>query len=141
MLEKLDQLKARRAQLTETMDRLPAGDSERCTMQAMVETIDQVLARAAKRSTPAPPRRAAVKPTAAHVLARIPKGDRAELRISVKTWRGRRTVDLRLYFKPEGSDDLVPSRKGVSFDASKLDALLDGLMLAQQHMPTDRVEP
>lgn len=67
-------------------------------------------------------------------LGRIPKGKRAEMRVSVKSWKSRRTIDIRLWFIPEGGTAAVPSRKGVSIDASKIDALLDALHQAKQHV-------
>jgi len=69
-------------------------------------------------------------------LARIPKGSRAEMRVSIKPWQGRQTVDIRLWYIPEGKTDFAPSRKGVAFDASKLPALLDALHQAVQFTPT-----
>lgn len=141
MAEKLEQLKARRAQLAATLEQLPADDGDRFSIQEVITSIDKLL----ERSVPAPKKQAARTsrpgPAGDYLLASIPKGEAAELRISIKTWKGRRTVDLRLYFKPDGGEEFIPSRKGVSFDASKLDALVDGLMLARQHMPMDKVEP
>ena len=65
-------------------------------------------------------------------LARIRKSDRAELRVTAGRWKGRRTIDLRIWSMFEGSDEMRPSRKGVAIDASKLDALIEALVLAKQ---------
>ena len=66
--------------------------------------------------------------------ARIPKGKRAEMRISVGEWRGLRIVDVRLWFIPKAGGAWMPSRKGVSVKAGKVDALLAALETAKQHV-------
>lgn len=71
-------------------------------------------------------------------IASIPKGKRAELRVSVNEWKGLQTIDLRIWFQPKGGGDWGPSRKGVSFEAGKVDALLAALALAKQHLQPER---
>jgi hypothetical protein len=57
----------------------------------------------------------------------VPKTDRAEVRIYRKMHKGRRTVDVRIWFVPKGQSEFVPSQKGVSFDAAKANLLRDAL--------------
>jgi hypothetical protein len=107
------------------------------SLERLIARIDQLIARAAPRRARGapPPADGGPPPTASLDLARIPKGRRAEMRVSVKEWKGRRTVDIRLWFIPQGGTEYVASRKGVSVDAGKLPALLDALHLAVQHSP------
>lgn len=56
------------------------------------------------------------------------------MRVLVKRWKSRRTLDIRLWFLPEGGSEFTPSRKGVSIDASKVDALIEALHKAKQHV-------
>lgn len=68
-------------------------------------------------------------------IVRVPKGRRAEMRVSVKPWQGRRVIDIRLWSLIDGAGgEMRPSRKGIAFDASKLDALIDALHQAKQHV-------
>lgn len=67
-------------------------------------------------------------------VARIPKGKRAEMRVSINDFRGVRNVDVRLWYVPKGGGEWVPSRKGVAVEAGKLDAVIDALLLAKQHL-------
>jgi hypothetical protein len=67
-------------------------------------------------------------------IARIPKGKRAEMRVSVSEWKGRRIVDVRLWYIPKAGTEWAPSRKGVSVESGKVDALLSALVLAKQHL-------
>lgn len=137
----IDKLKVRRTELNALMQDLPAEHADRRSMEEMISNIDKLLGEAqAPRKAPRAVK-APAPPGGDVLIATVPKTETAELRIYIKTWRSRRTVDVRLYYRPAGSDEFVPSRKGVSFDASKLDGLLSGLALAQQHVPTGKLQP
>ena len=69
-------------------------------------------------------------------IAAIPKGRRAELRVSLNEWQGRKTIDLRLWFMPKSGGTWGPSKKGVSIQAAKLDALIEGLVRAREQAKT-----
>jgi Transcriptional Coactivator p15 (PC4) len=53
-------------------------------------------------------------------VAAIRKADGAEIRVGIDRYKGRRVVDIRIWFQPGGSADYVASGKGVTFDADKL---------------------
>lgn len=57
-------------------------------------------------------------------VAAIRKADGAEVRVSVQGYKGRRVVDVRVWYQPTGSAEYVPTRKGVTVDADKLRELL-----------------
>ena len=67
------------------------------------------------------------------ILARIPKGQRAEMRVTSKTWKGRHVIDVRCWAMAKGSADFSPTRKGVAVDARMLPALVEALQLAQKN--------
>lgn len=58
---------------------------------------------------------------------RVCKSESAEIRVARSNWKGRRVIDIRIWFQPSGGTDYVPSRKGVTVDASKLDELIHAL--------------
>lgn len=60
-------------------------------------------------------------------LAAIRKADGAEIRIATDLYKGRRVLDVRVWYLPAGGADYVPTRKGVTIDADKLPELLDAL--------------
>jgi hypothetical protein len=64
------------------------------------------------------------------ILARIPKTDTAELRVSRSRWKEREVIDLRIWYIPAGKDEYAPSRKGVAIDAAKLPELVAALKSA-----------
>ncbi len=67
------------------------------------------------------------------VLARIPKGARAEMRVISKVWKGRRVIDVRCWAMSKETGEFGPTRKGVAVDARMLPSLLEALQLAQKH--------
>lgn len=61
------------------------------------------------------------------VIATIRKSDTAQVRVSRSSWRGRQTVDVRIWYIPPGGGDYVPSRKGITLDAGKCAELIEAL--------------
>lgn len=58
---------------------------------------------------------------------RVCKSESAEIRVARSNWKGRCVVDIRLWFIPPGGGDYVPSRKGITVDAGKLEDLIRAL--------------
>jgi len=63
-------------------------------------------------------------------VAAIRKADGAEIRVAVSVYKGRRVVDVRVWYQPAGGVQYVPTRKGVTFDADKLPALAEAIAQA-----------
>lgn len=111
------------------------------SMRELIKRFDSVLA---PKPTPADPEPKPETPSnveqgvdrmrRAIDVARIPKGKRAEMRVSINDYRGVRNVDVRLWYVPKGGGEWVPSRKGVAVEAGKLDAVIDALLSAKQHL-------
>ena len=108
------------------------------TTKHALAQLDQLLTRVDRRTKserPPAPTKPAASPDGQDlaILARIPKGARAELRVTACIWKGRRTIDVRCWSVFKGSSEFKPTRKGVMIDADKLNALIEALHLAQQH--------
>lgn len=111
------------------------------SLERVVAQMDRTIAASTPKPKPAPatPEDASTFQRATWVqrgttIASIPKGKRAELRVSLNEWQGVRTLDLRLWFQPKGGGDWGPSRKGVSVEAGKIDALIEVLQRARGHL-------
>ena len=63
-------------------------------------------------------------------LATIPKADGAEIRVATDLYKGRRVLDVRVWYLPAGGADYVPTRKGVTFDVDKLPELAEAITRA-----------
>ena len=55
----------------------------------------------------------------------VEKGRSAQIRAYLKHYKGRRILDLRLWFPPDDGSALRPSGKGFAIDASKARELAD----------------
>lgn len=60
-------------------------------------------------------------------VAAIRKADGAEIRVMASVYKGRRVVDVRVWYQPASGVKYVPTRKGITFDADKLPELIDAL--------------
>ncbi len=56
------------------------------------------------------------------VITVIYKSDKHQIQVSLAKYRGRRFGDLRLYVT-NSQGELVPTRKGITLDVSRLDEL------------------
>jgi elongation factor P hydroxylase len=63
----------------------------------------------------------------ARTIARFRKSESAEVRICLQGYKGRRVVDLRVWYVPDGGTDFVPTRKGVTVDVDRLPELVDAI--------------
>lgn len=57
----------------------------------------------------------------------IRKTSTAEVRVTRDTYKGRQTIDIRVWFLDASSGDYVPSSKGVTLDAGKGSELIEAL--------------
>jgi hypothetical protein len=66
-------------------------------------------------------------------VAKIDKSDSEVVFVTLKEFKGHKLVDVRTYFRPQSTDELVPSQKGVSFkyDTAVLEEVKDALRQAQ----------
>jgi len=61
------------------------------------------------------------------LIDRFKKNDTEEIRISVREYKNRFYLDLRLFFQPKESGEYVPSKKGITIPVEFLSQLKDGL--------------
>lgn len=150
--EQIERMTAQRAALAEQLEshltRMPDDDgtkkaarllkhweADRKALETVIAQADQFMA--------APPQEGPIDVPVEEAnrwaekgvaIASIPKGRKAELRVSLNEWQGRQTVDLRLWYSLEPGGVRGPSKKGVSIQASKLDALIEGLVQAREQL-------
>lgn len=107
-------------------------------LQQLVEQMDKLIERTVpKPRVGVPDQVLVIDPESGEgiTVARVRKGRRAEIRVNVKPWQGRRVIDVRLWSYIDGQgDEMKPSRKGIAFDAAKLSEVIDALIQAKQHV-------
>lgn len=57
-------------------------------------------------------------------IGAIRKWDQSEVRVATDKYKDRRIVDIRVWFKPDGSTEFAPSKKGVTIDLHKVKDLI-----------------
>ena len=58
------------------------------------------------------------------IIGTIDKSKKVKLVIRTIQWQGKDYVDIRDFFKPETSEEWVPTRRGISFRISRIKELL-----------------
>lgn len=53
-------------------------------------------------------------------LGYVEKSPKARLKLTTSVWRGEEYVDIREFYTREGSDEWLPTRKGVRFNKKLL---------------------
>lgn len=83
----------------------------------------------------APPKKSAKKDADDEVVLTIPKSESEEIRVTLREYKGRASVDLRTFWLPDNADEHIPTKKGVSIsDAASLRKLYKALKTAVSHL-------
>jgi hypothetical protein len=53
------------------------------------------------------------------LIGSFPKSETAEIRVMRNKYKGRKVLDIRLWYIPKGGVEMVPSQKGITFDLEK----------------------
>lgn len=124
-------LQEKRANLTARLHELesggPASSRELRDVQYLVRQLDALLK---LESLPA---EAAAPDGVVHLL-RIAKGARAEVRVSVCDWKGKKRIELRQWNLARGSGEWQPTRRGASFGPGDIEAVIGALQGAMESM-------
>ena len=62
------------------------------------------------------------------------KNETEEIRISLREYKNRHYLDLRLFFQPQDKNEMVPSKKGLTVSIEFLPELKRGLLKFEQEM-------
>lgn len=58
----------------------------------------------------------------------IPKNSREDLRISIDEFKGRRLLNFRVWYQPDGGGEMRPGRDGVAISVDRLDEVIAALV-------------
>ena len=62
-----------------------------------------------------------------------------EIRVGIREYKGNDLVDIRTWTMTQGTDDMVPTSKGVSLNISLLPELKDALLETEQILKESRM--
>ncbi len=61
------------------------------------------------------------------VIASFEKNSFEEVRISLTEFKGKKLIDIRVYYQPEGEEEMRPTKKGITISPEKFPELQKGL--------------
>jgi hypothetical protein len=68
------------------------------------------------------------------VVYRIAKRQDEEVCISLSEFKDRKYLDVRVYFQPKDSDEMKPTKKGITLDVGLLSELRKGLATCEKRI-------
>lgn len=66
------------------------------------------------------------------VIKEISKNSLEKIIVSLRNYRGRQLVDVRTYYLREGSNEWLPTKKGVSISTEKYPDLKEAVLLLEE---------
>ena len=63
-------------------------------------------------------------------IANISRTDTEQMQISINEFKGRKYLDMRIFFTTDGGDNWIPTKKGVTCSKEHLTELRDALNVA-----------
>ena len=66
------------------------------------------------------------------VIARFEKNSFEEVRISLTEFKGKELIDIRVYYQPEGEEEMRPTKKGITISPEKFPDLQKGLVTLEK---------
>ncbi|HNR12032.1 MAG TPA: transcriptional coactivator p15/PC4 family protein [Thermodesulfobacteriota bacterium] len=61
------------------------------------------------------------------LVARFEKNSFEEVRISLTEFKGKDLIDIRVYYQPEGEEEMRPTKKGITISPEKFTELKKGI--------------
>jgi hypothetical protein len=66
------------------------------------------------------------------VIARFEKNSFEEVRISLTQFKGKDLIDIRVYYQPEGEEEMRPTKKGITISPEKFPELKKGFFALEK---------
>jgi hypothetical protein len=116
-------------------------DRELLDMRVYYRSIDDMQMKPTKRGVSVPLAKAGDLLEALEKIETVPlgepvmkieKSETETVYVAMKEFKGLKLVDVRTYFRPPASEDMVPSQKGVSVRVNLLDQVKDALREAKK---------
>jgi hypothetical protein len=57
----------------------------------------------------------------------IERSDTEQLRVALREFKGRKYIDVRVFFLPEGTDEMKPTKKGVTLYTNEISRVSNAL--------------
>ena len=68
----------------------------------------------------------------AQIIYKFQRNPEEEIRISLREWKGRYYIDLRLWFEPRSGGEYLPTKKGLTVALDHASELKKGFEIAEK---------
>ena len=68
------------------------------------------------------------------VIYRFPRKQDEEVYISLREYKDRQYIDLRIFFQPKDSDEMRPTKKGITIEIELLKELKKGILASEKRV-------
>ena len=68
------------------------------------------------------------------LLTTIPRTATEEIQVGINEYKGKKYLDLRIFYTTDGGANWLPTKKGVAIYPENLEALKEAIELAQQEL-------
>ena len=69
-----------------------------------------------------------------NILATIPKGQTEQVQIAINEFKGKKYLDLRIFYTTDDGGTWLPSKKGVTVAPDQLPILIDAVQTAMSEL-------
>ena len=74
----------------------------------------------------------------AEVIARFEKNSFEEVRVSLTEFKGKELIDLRVYYQPDGEEEMRPTKKGITISPEKFSELKKAILTLEKALQEKR---
>jgi len=69
-----------------------------------------------------------------NLLARIPRTATEEVQISISEYKGKKFLDMRIFYTTDGGNSWLPTKKGVAFYPETFEKLKEAVEIAEREL-------
>ena len=73
----------------------------------------------------------------AKIIAKVPRSATEQLQISINEYKGKRYLDMRIYYTTDDGANWLPTKKGVTCSPENLDLLAEAIEEAKKEFMTE----
>ena len=77
-----------------------------------------------------------MEPSNDEVVYEIQRGEDQQIYFTLREYKERKYLDIRVFFKPEDSEELHPTKKGITFGVDLIPEIKKGIFACEKKLQT-----
>ncbi len=70
---------------------------------------------------------------------KIERGENEEIRLTLKEYKNKKYLDIRIFFQPQDEKEMRPTKKGITISIDQIGKVAKGLKHLMQFIPEEMV--